>query len=331
MLHYDMVRYEVMYLRTLDQLLNTDHSSLYNRYDTPQQYQGLISLILENNFFGDQERIKNARKDLKLWADMQLIDREYFECFRGTPRATWFAHHYIFEYPVIPGELRLAGLGNTVADTQRYNSLLNDTTDTLKYNSLLNPVTHSPEYNSLLMEKSPSTNQSNSSLGIDVDSLNPDSILKLGIESPKKSKRSFSRLYSNEGASVDLYNPSPVTERERINGVMKYIDLAAGTLGNKIDYFRKLHDRWLDQYDFFLRDFEWMSRDDENQLLYLWDYLKNKNRIADYLRPYNTSMRYDMIIAAIDVWNVLPDEKLEFIEKMKHAWQASKSYRKSKK
>ncbi len=42
-------------------------------------------------------------------------------------------------------------------------------------------------------------------------------------------------------------------------------------------------------------------------------------------------MRYDMIIAAIDVWNVQPEEKLEFIEKMKHAWQASKSYRRSAK
>jgi hypothetical protein len=112
---------------------------------------------------------------------------------------------------------------------------------------------------------------------------------------------------------------------------MRYIDEAPCSLGDKISYFKKLHERWLEQYDFFLTDFDWISRDDETQLVYLWDYLKGKERIAGYLRPYNTSMRYDMVIAAIDVWNVQPEEKLEFIEKMKHAWQSSKSYRRSAK
>ncbi|HDL6614681.1 TPA: hypothetical protein PXJ37_004333 [Yersinia enterocolitica] len=305
MLHYDMVRYEIMYLRTLDELLKTDHSLLYNSYDIPQQYQGLISQILEKHFRGDQERIKVARRDLKSWVGLQLIDREYFDCFKDMPRASWFAHHYIFEHPVMPAKAILGGLGNTLPHTSEFNSLLRD-----------NP---------------PYTNLINLSLDINVDDLNLDWISNSGTDNPKKPKRSFSRFYLNGGASTELYNPSPVTERERINGVMRYIDDAAGTLDDKISYFRKLHECWLNQYNFFLRDFEWMSRDDENQLLYLWDYLQGKNKIAGYLRPYNTSMRYDMIIAAIDVWNVSPDEKLEFIEKMKHAWQASKSYRKSKK
>ncbi|MEW7314026.1 hypothetical protein AB1E22_15220 [Buttiauxella gaviniae] len=305
MLHYDMVRYEIMYLRTLDEILKTDHSLLYNSYDTPEQFRDLITCILEQHFAGNKERISDARKKLKYWADLILIDKEYFECFKGTPRATWFAHHYIFEYPVMPPEVKLGGLGSTFPDTNVFNSLL--------------------------MAPPPFANLSNFSLDIDADSLNLDLLLKPGTDNPKKPKRSFSCFYINNGASTDSYNPSPVTERERINGVMRYIDDAAGTLGDKISYFRKLHECWLEQYNFFLRDFEWISRDDENQLLYLWDYLQGKNRIADYLRPYNTSMRYDMVIAAIDVWNVSPYEKLEFIEKMKHAWQASKSYKKSKK
>lgn len=305
MLHYDMVRYEIMYLRTLDELLKTDHSLLYSSYDTPEQFRDLITSILEQYFVGDKERISDARKKLKYWADLKLIDKEYFDCFKGTPRATWFAHHYIFEYPVLPPEVKLGGLRSTFPDTNVFNSLLMDP-----------PLL---------------SNLSNFSLDIAADSLNLDFILKPDTENPKKPKRSFSRFYLNSGASTDSYNPSPVTERERINGVMRYIDDAAGTLDDKISYFRKLHGCWLEQYNFFLRDFEWMSRDDENQVLYLWDYLKGKNRLADYLRPYNTSMRYDMMIAAIDVWNVSPDEKLEFIEKMKHAWQASKSYKKSKK
>ncbi|HBA6563846.1 TPA: hypothetical protein J2G06_004522, partial [Escherichia coli] len=100
MLHYDMIRYEIMYLKTLDRHFNTDHSLLCSTYDRPDDFRRLISQILERHFLGDQDRIKIARKTLKEWADLQLIDKEYFDCFKGTPRASWFAHHYIFEYPV---------------------------------------------------------------------------------------------------------------------------------------------------------------------------------------------------------------------------------------
>lgn len=101
----------------------------------------------------------------------------------------------------------------------------------------------------------------------------------------KKTKRVFSRFYLNSGASTDVYNPTPVTERELINGVMRYIDEAPYSLGDKISYFRKLHERWLEQYDFFLTDFDWMSRDDETQLVYLWDYLKGKGTNSGLSSP----------------------------------------------
>ncbi|EKN3608592.1 hypothetical protein ABEH48_000717 [Yersinia enterocolitica] len=305
MLHYDMIRYEVMYLRTLDSFFNTDNSLIYCTFETPDEFRRLISQILEQRFLGDQDRIKVARKSLKDWADLQLIDKDYFDCFKGTPRASWFAHHYIFEYPVMPAGLRLGGLGND--------------------------ITLPGEFNSLLMADNSFINLDCSNLDIDLDGIDWDLISNPQVSASKKSKRIFSRFYLNAGASTELYNPTPVTERERINGVMRYIDDAPCTLGDKISYFKKLHDCWLEQYNFFLTDFDWMSRDDESQVVYLWEYLKGKNRIAAYLRPYNTLMRYDMIIAAIDAWSILPEEKLEFIEKMKHAWQASKSYKRATK
>ncbi len=305
MLHYDMIRYEIMYLKTLDGFLNTDHSLLCSTYDTPDQFRHLISQILERHCSGDQDRIKAARKTLKEWADLQLIDKDYFDCFKGTPRASWFAHHYIFEYPVLPAGLTLGGLGNDAGC--------------------------SGGFNSLLMDDNIFTNFDFSNLNIDLDDIDWDLITNPQATASKKPKRVFSRFYLNAGACTALYNPTPVTERELITGMMRYIDEAPYSLGDKISYFKKLHERWLEQYDFFLTDFDWMSRDDETQLVYLWDYLKGKGRIASYLRPYNTSMRYDMIIAAMDVWNAQPEEKLEFIEKMKHAWQAAKSYRKSTK
>ncbi|EPG1799932.1 MULTISPECIES: hypothetical protein [Citrobacter] len=305
MLHYDMIRYEIMYLKMLGALSNTDYSLQWSTYDSPDQFRHLISGILERHFLGDQDRIKAGRKTLKKWAELLLIDKDYFDCFKGTPRALWFAHHYIFEYPVLPAGLALGGLGDG--------------------------FDCSGGFNSLLLDDNIFTNLDFANLNIDLDGIDWDLIKNPQVIASKKTKRVFSRFYLNAGASTDLYNPTPVTERELINGVMRYIDEAPCSLGDKISYFKKLHERWLEQYDFFLADFDWISRDDETQLVYLWDYLKGKERIAGYLRPYNTSMRYDMVIAAIDVWNVQPEEKLEFIEKMKHAWQSSKSYRRSAK
>lgn len=174
---------------------------------------------------------------------MLLIDKDYFDCFKGTPRALWFAHHYIFEYPVLSAGLTLGGLGNNVGC--------------------------SGSFNSLLIDDNIFTNLNFSNLDIDLDDIDWDLITNPQAIASKKSKRVFSRFYLNGGASTDLYNPTPVTERELINGVMRFIDEAPCSLGDKITYFKKLHERWLEQYDFFLTDFDWISRDDETQLVYL--------------------------------------------------------------
>ena len=58
MLHYDMIRYEIMYLKTLDRLFNKDHSLLCSIYDAPAQYRSLITQILERRFLGDQSKLR---------------------------------------------------------------------------------------------------------------------------------------------------------------------------------------------------------------------------------------------------------------------------------
>lgn len=95
------------------------------------------------------------------------------------------------------------------------------------------------------------TNLDFSNLNTDLDDIDWDLITNPQATALKKPKRVFSRFYLNAGASTSLYNPTPVTERELINGVMRYIDEAPCSLGDKISYFKKLHERWLEQYDFF--------------------------------------------------------------------------------
>lgn len=52
MLHYDMIRYDIMYLKMLGALSNTDYSLQWSTYDSPDQFRRLISEILERHFLG---------------------------------------------------------------------------------------------------------------------------------------------------------------------------------------------------------------------------------------------------------------------------------------
>ena len=112
---------------------------------------------------------------------------------------------------------------------------------------------------------------------------------------------------------------------------MRFIDFAPASLKKKISYFRKLHDKWLNQYNTFLTDYDWLDKKDEEQAIYCWEYLRNKNMIPLYLKPYNTAMRIQMIIACMDSWDTGVEEKYFFIQKMKHAWQQAVSSRKKDK
>ncbi|WP_332096297.1 hypothetical protein [Klebsiella quasipneumoniae] len=101
----------------------------------------------------------------------------------------------------------------------------------------------SGSFNSLLMDDNIFTNLDFSNLNTDLDDIDWDLITNPQATASKKPKRVFSRFYLNAGASTSLYNPTPVTERELINGVMRYIDEAPCSLGDKISYFKKLHER----------------------------------------------------------------------------------------
>lgn len=94
------------------------------------------------------------------------------------------------------------------------------------------------------------TNIDFSNLNIDLDDIDWDLITNPQATA-SKNRNVFSPDFIWTREQVPMYNPTPVTERELINGVMRYIDEAPYSLGDKISYFRKLHERWLEQYDFF--------------------------------------------------------------------------------
>ncbi len=65
MLHYDMIRYEIMYLKMLGALSNTDYSLQWSTYDSPDQFRRLISEILERHFLAIRTGSKLVGKLLK--------------------------------------------------------------------------------------------------------------------------------------------------------------------------------------------------------------------------------------------------------------------------
>ena len=161
--------------------------------------------------------------------------------------------------------------------------------------------------------------------------------MQVGISPSKKGKdRDIPEKYTRDfyfslGADPKEYSPNTTSEQERICILMRFIDFAPASLKKKISYFRKLHDKWLNQYNTFLTDYDWLDKKDEEQAIYCWEYLRNKNMIPLYLKPYNTAMRIQMIIACMDSWDTGVEEKYFFIQKMKHAWQQAVSSRKKDK
>ncbi|MFU0910349.1 hypothetical protein [Kluyvera intermedia] len=301
MLDYDEVREEFFYLYVLSLYYKNDYIQQAINFDTPDEFQNLINEILNKGFSFDNEKTQRARVYLKKQFHYKTIDKEKFDCFKGSDRGSWFALMYIYNNSIIP--------------EPSSNVFTQDNVFVL--NSIFTPLS---EFKNIDEIKNFSLDE-----------------MQMDIPPDKKEKnRGLSEKYLREfyltaGADPDEHSPNTTSEQERICTLMRFIDFAPVSLNQKISYFRKLHDKWLDQYNKFLSDYDWLDKKDEKQAIYCWEYLRNKNMIPPYLKPYNTAMRIQMIIACLDSWDIEHVEKYLFIQKMKHAWQQAVSSRKKQK
>lgn len=91
-----------------------------------------------------------------------------------------------------------------------------------------------------------------------------------------------------------------------------------------------LRDRTLD------RPVKWLDPSDEKQLLWAWDYLRNRSRAAPIKEPLTPEEQYGAILASLDLTEVFNRErfenidKKEFILKFRKAWY-QKDYRRLEK
>lgn len=301
MLDYDEVREEFFCLYVLSLHYKNDYIQQAINFDTPDEFQNLINGILTKEFPFDNGKIQNARAYLKKQFHYKTIDKEKFDCFKGSERGSWFALMYIYNNSIIP---------NPSSNTFTQDSIFN----------LNSPSIPLSEFKNINEIKNFSVDEMQIDIASDKKGKNK--------EVPEKYLYEF---YLTAGADPDEHSPNTTSEQERICTLMRFIDFAPVSLSQKISYFRKLHDKWLEQYNKFLTNYDWLDKKDEKQAIYCWEYLRNKNMIPAYLKPYNTAMRIQMIVACLDSWDSEHEEKYLFIQKMKHAWNQVVSSRKKEK
>ncbi|PHI28280.1 Rho GTPase-activating protein [Budvicia aquatica] len=360
--NYHEVREEIFSLNRLARHQKKDSLHVYNRFMTKKEYRKLIYTQLFIMCAMDDELIRAKSAELHEAYIDECIPLDYFRCLKENPRGSWFAFLYIFEN-AIPFQFITCEKNNFNTQCNfiddNYSLPSHESSDlyimgdmdnknpfiTIDYNILSIPEgvrdlmdKATRELSKPYQDEKKPFNQNDNLREliasfeelVNVPMPAEPPILKNESDIKKPPKISISDFEFNFCADIDKYNPNPINDHERLNTVIRYIDSSSVSLEYKIKYVDELYKKWLDQYNDFLRAFEWIDHKDEQQCVYLWEYLKGKGRIAGYLKPYHNAMRCDMMIASIDVWYTPPEEKLEFIQKMKHAWQQSKS-NKSKK
>ena len=122
MLRYDEVREEFFSLYVLSLYYNEDYIKQASNFDTPEEFQKLINHILNTKFLFNNEAIQSARTYLKKQFHYKIIDKEKFDCFKGSDtrssirtfetiellfvndfdRGSWFALMYIYNNRISP-------------------------------------------------------------------------------------------------------------------------------------------------------------------------------------------------------------------------------------
>lgn len=122
----------------------------------------------------------------------------------------------------------------------------------------------------------------------------------------------------------DLYdclyvNPLPSNTNERFDSIISFFDQWLAGLDEKKMYLNELKQIWL-QVENAPYPFSWLDRNNEEQCIWTWRYLKKAGIPHPMLYPLNNLERYHSIYAAFDFWKVSHQDKNSFILKINNAW-----------
>lgn len=319
MLSYEAVRKDLMFIKLLRNhytlfnsvdVLSAFDSSFWNevRSKTQPQWNDFVNNEIERLINHD---LRNPYiQGLRQIADDMLIDKAYFKRFSGTPRIAWFTLLYMCKNCLIESNNFLEEISKNTMSVEDASALI----DKMSSSHDLKEMNANTSIES----------KSEQSLFLHTEEIVPGNGPKLNIPDD-------SHTYCNcTTPSFKKINTSPVTHTELIDEIMRHIDETPIPLKRKISYLNRLKKQWAKSYNNHLNDFDCIDVKNEEQVIYLWNYLKRKNLIPPFLEPIDTEMRYNMLISCLDNWSPLISEtKNKLIKDMFHAWSGHKSQEKS--
>ncbi|EBT6590527.1 hypothetical protein COR05_14315 [Salmonella enterica] len=321
MLSYEVVRKDLMFIKLLreryflfnsaDVLLTLD-SSFWNevRYKTQSQWNDFVNNEIMKLINHDLRNPYIQR--LRQLADEMIIDKAYIKRFSSTPRIAWFSLLYMCKNCLIESVNLLEEMPQNSMSVEEACVFIDE-----------NPFSYG------LKEMNANT----------ISDSAPDKSAFLNTEEVAMSKglelniSDDNQIYCNcITPAFKKINSSPVTHAELTDEIMRYIDEAPVYLKTKINYLNRLKTQWANSYNNHLNDFDCIEVKNEEQVIYLWNYLKRKKLIPHFLKPVDTEMRYHMLISCLDNWSpLLPEIKNKLIKSMFHAWSEHKRQEKPSK
>ncbi len=143
---------------------------------------------------------------------------------------------------------------------------------------------------------------------------------------------------NNSGLSFIRYPSNLLPVEQRYSSIIEYIDSIRFNTTDaqpKEDFLDNIKNNWI-KIKTPKNMTNWIEEENENQLLWAWDYLLNHGKAANVLSPVNNKEYYFSILASLDVFHNLSRSRLEsqnyinfaereiFINKFRKAWSQKK-------
>ncbi|HEF0086356.1 TPA: hypothetical protein R8G71_002413 [Citrobacter youngae] len=273
---YGRCRKYYQYLRCLETFykakVNWDEVRFFH---SATQYAYLI-----NKLIADNDSLRGRRKiiirDMKAYASATIVPEVYFIWMKDSDRVAcytmfWLASQSEISLPVL-NSLKGFSIPSVKSD---FNPFINDEPDQAADASYIQSV----------------QGLTNSSKGDQY------------LENPFFEKNSFGVFVDDHANGINFQRINAVSDTVDgyIFNVMLLIDQINTTVDKKISLIGKAHQAWCEHFSRFPRPFKWIDLNEEDNVLWLWDYMR-KNHIGCDVLPSSSKQQKYFLLATFDNW-----------------------------
>lgn len=122
------------------------------------------------------------------------------------------------------------------------------------------------------------------------------------------------------GVNFQSLNSLYDSEESYISSSMTFVDNLAMSVNDKIEVIDRLYKSWRTEFGNYPQPFSWIDLDDEDNLLWLWDYMQ-KSFIGCDVSPATRKQMNDFLLATFDNWAGWSKEQLAFIKNESYSFE----------